>query len=126
MRRNGPRAFGRNEFLIPQWLRRQPPPLPPLTLPQTRARAHETPRQIITRRFRKHRPAVIALIVLLGVTLAVVLAPLSPHSPTQISPREHLQPPSLQHPFGTDELGRDVFTRILRRTRRSPSDLPPS
>lgn len=88
-------------------------PPPPLTLPQTRARAHETPRQIITRRFRKHRPAVIALIVLLGVTLAVVLAPLSPYSPTQISPREHLQPPSLQHPFGTDELGRDVFTRIL-------------
>lgn len=78
-----------------------------------RERKHETPRQIITRRFLRHRLAVVALVALLVLVLAVVLANLSPYSPTTQNPRAFFLPPSAVHWFGTDELGRDVFTRIL-------------
>ncbi len=52
---------------------------------------------------------VLALIVLVGL-----LGPsITPRSPTATNASVRLQPPSAQHPFGTDELGRDIFTRIL-------------
>lgn len=90
-------------------LSRAPTTRPTVTLP----RAHDSPQRLIVRRFLRHRAAVAALIVLGALVLAVVLAPLSPYSPTDQNPREFFQPPSAQHWFGTDELGRDVFTRIL-------------
>lgn len=46
--------------------------------------------------------------------VAVLLAPwLSPHSPTETRFDSLLRPPSFAHPFGTDELGRDVLARVL-------------
>lgn len=38
---------------------------------------------------------------------------IAPHSATEFDPLHSLQPPSLQFPFGTDEFGRDVFSRVL-------------
>ncbi len=68
---------------------------------------------LVLRRFFKHRLAAIALVVL-GVMIAVALAAsLSRYSPTDQNPANQFSHPSLQHLFGTDELGRDVFTRIL-------------
>jgi peptide/nickel transport system permease protein len=65
-------------------------------------------------RFRAHRPAVVAVFVLGMLTLLSAAAPLiSPYDPDKISLLLIYDPPSLAHPFGTDDLGRDLATRIL-------------
>ncbi|MGH9457241.1 MAG: ABC transporter permease [Thermoanaerobaculia bacterium] len=51
------------------------------------------------------------------VTFAI-LAPV-PHSPAAIDLRARLLPPSAAHPFGTDELGRDLLARVIHGTRIS-------
>lgn len=70
--------------------------------------------------FRQNRMALVGLGILFVIALAVVLGPeLSPYEAdvSQISRR--LRPPSLAHPMGTDELGRDLLTRILAGGRLS-------
>jgi ABC-type dipeptide/oligopeptide/nickel transport system permease subunit len=68
---------------------------------------------LIWRRFRRHRLAFLSAIMLLLMVALVVAAPLSRYSPTDQNPRNEFARPSAEHWFGTDELGRDVFTRIL-------------
>jgi len=67
----------------------------------------------IARRLFKHRLAGIAVATLVTLILLSVFAFLSPYSPTDQNPVNSLQRPGVQHWFGTDELGRDIFTRIL-------------
>jgi peptide/nickel transport system permease protein len=66
------------------------------------------------RRLRRN-PTSILGIVLVGLALAcALLAPLiAPYDPILGNLRDHLQEPSALHAFGTDNLGRDVFTRVL-------------
>jgi peptide/nickel transport system permease protein len=52
-------------------------------------------------------------IVFLILLVAVVIAPLSPYDPNASKITEHTQAPSWAHPMGTDELGRDLLTRVL-------------
>ena len=68
---------------------------------------------LIVRRFFKHRLAGIAVSALIILILSAVLAYLSPYTPTEQEPANSFQSPSAEHLFGTDELGRDIFTRIL-------------
>lgn len=73
-------------------------------------------------RFRRNRIAFASLIVLMVLTVAAILAPtLAPYSPDAISlsPDTLLLPMSWEHPLGTDELGRDTFSRILYGARVS-------
>lgn len=67
------------------------------------------------------RPTAMAgLLVLVALIVLSVLAPvISPYDPAQLSVRNRLLPPSWQHLFGTDDLGRDVFTRVLYSGRTS-------
>ncbi|MFG2408938.1 ABC transporter permease [Streptomyces brevispora] len=67
------------------------------------------------------RPGVLAAAVLLGLILLAALAPslLAGGSPTDTDPAHTLQPPGGAHWFGTDQLGRDVFTRVVHGTRYS-------
>jgi len=69
-------------------------------------------RQVL-RRFFKHRLAVVALVLLLLLVITALAASFSPYLPTQQDPVHPFQPPTTTHWFGTDELGRDIFTRIL-------------
>jgi peptide/nickel transport system permease protein len=70
--------------------------------------------------FRQNRMAVIGLGVLAAVAVASVLGPeLSPYDAVNSNMAQRLQPPSLAHPMGTDELGRDLLTRILAGGRLS-------
>lgn len=57
---------------------------------------------------------IVALVVLAFIA-AAVLAPglIAPGDPLAIHPASAFRPPSTQHLFGTDESGRDVFTRVV-------------
>jgi peptide/nickel transport system permease protein len=59
-------------------------------------------------------------IVVIVLLLLSLLAPwIAPHNPTEINAWHVLSPPSGSHWFGTDELGRDVFSRVLYGARIS-------
>jgi peptide/nickel transport system permease protein len=65
-------------------------------------------------RFADNRLALVGLLLIGFVTAVAVLAPvLAPHSPTAQNYDAIQASPSLEHPFGTDDLGRDVFSRVL-------------
>jgi peptide/nickel transport system permease protein len=51
------------------------------------------------------------------VIVAVVGPWLVPYDPLAVSPRHRLMPPSLLHPFGTDQYGRDVLSRVIVAAR---------
>ncbi len=68
---------------------------------------------IVWKRFRRHSGAMIGSVVLILLILGSLLAPLSPYDPDESHVLERFQTPSLQHPLGTDALGRDLLTRIL-------------
>lgn len=73
-------------------------------------------------RFQRHRVASLSLRLVLLLALACVLAPwLSGYDPAKPVLSLQLQPPSTAHPLGTDDLGRDLLTRILYGGRVSMS-----
>lgn len=72
------------------------------------------------RRFRRHRLALASLLVLVVLGVATIVGPmLLPYDPERIDFRAKDQPPSLAHPMGTDELGRDQLVRVLTGGRIS-------
>ena len=73
-------------------------------------------------RFMKNGTAVAGLIIFALIVLVAVLAPFLADYNTvvvKINIAERLQPPSWQHWFGTDELGRDIMARIMHGARIS-------
>jgi peptide/nickel transport system permease protein len=63
--------------------------------------------------------AIGAAIILAWIVIAIAAPLLSPYSPNAVDVTIRLRPPSAAHWLGTDELGRDVFTRLLYGTRIS-------
>ena len=64
------------------------------------------------RRYVRNKAAVIAGSVFLVVLLYCLIAPIvSPYDPDEVNYALAQQDPSLEHPFGTDKFGRDLFTR---------------
>ena len=64
--------------------------------------------------------ALAGLVVLALLAAGSILAPwIAPYDPTSTSPRAMLQPPSAEHLLGTDDLGRDVLSRLLYAGRVS-------
>ena len=62
----------------------------------------------------------LGLLLLLAFIFIAIFAPfLAPYNPTQIVPTQINQPPSGTHWMGTDDLGRDVFSRVLWGARTS-------
>ncbi|MDB4896242.1 MAG: binding-protein-dependent transport system inner rane component [Firmicutes bacterium] len=74
------------------------------------------------RRFLRHKGGVIGLAILSLIILLVLLAPLlAPYDPIKPNYAVRLQGPSLGHLLGTDELGRDLLSRMLWGGRLSLS-----
>ncbi len=73
------------------------------------------------RHVARRYPAMVAgLIVVLLVLFVIVAAPLlAPYNPDKLNLTQRLKPPSLAHWFGTDEVGRDLFSRVLYGARAS-------
>ena len=74
----------------------------------------------IWRRFRRNKQAMVGMCMLLLMIFSAIFASvISPYDPLQQDIINRLQPPSAAHFFGTDELGRDIFSRILYGSRIS-------
>lgn len=70
--------------------------------------------------FRKNKAAVVGMVILLLIIFVAVFADkLAPYDPYEQVYAEALQHPSSAHLFGTDEFGRDIFSRILYGARVS-------
>ena len=68
--------------------------------------------------FRKSPPAMLGLVIVLGFLIIAAIAPLvAPYPAIYTDIPNKLLPPSPGHFFGTDDLGRDVFSRILHGSR---------
>ncbi len=71
------------------------------------------------KRFKRHKLAVMGLWFLAIVTMVAILAPIfAPFDPAEIT-GEFSAPPSLQHLLGTDQVGRDVLSRVIYAARVS-------
>ena len=72
------------------------------------------PRGRALRAFLRHRGATIALVILTVMTASALLAPwIAPFDPEKIDILRSLADPSARNWLGTDEVGRDVFSRLL-------------
>jgi peptide/nickel transport system permease protein len=72
------------------------------------------------RRLFRNKAILIGAIILAVVLVAAVLAPwVAPYAPNKLSIVNKLKAPSLAHLFGTDEFGRDIFSRAIYAGRIS-------
>jgi peptide/nickel transport system permease protein len=77
---------------------------------------------LIFRKFLRDIPAAIGLLIVVMVCVVAAIGPLFvpyPDDAHAINVLSRLQPPSMAHLFGTDNLGRDIFTRVILGTRSS-------
>ncbi|MDR2564970.1 MAG: ABC transporter permease [Bifidobacteriaceae bacterium] len=86
-----------------------------------RAASRTTPAR--DNRTAKAPPSVFIAVGVLAVLVLAALIPdaLAPYDPLQADPAAALRPPSWSHPFGTDQLGRDVLSRVIGGARYSLS-----
>ena len=81
-----------------------------------------SPAADIWRRFRKNKPAMVGMMMIVLIVLLALFADiLADYDMRAIEqhPEERLQGPSLGHPLGTDAFGRDLFARVLHGARYS-------
>jgi peptide/nickel transport system permease protein len=73
-------------------------------------------------RFRVRPGTVVPSLIVLFILIAVIAPGVLTHrSPTAIDLEHTLLPPSFSHPFGTDDAGRDMYTRVVYGARESLS-----
>lgn len=78
--------------------------------------------RVIIAKFKECPLVILAASIILLLTVIALFAPvISPHDPLVVNMKESLQGPSPNHLMGTDQLGRDLFSRILHGTRISLS-----
>jgi peptide/nickel transport system permease protein len=74
------------------------------------------------REFRRHYLAVVGLLIIVMLIAVALLAPyLAPYNPAKQHLDRVLAPPSRSHPMGTDDLGRDILSRVIVGSRVSLS-----
>jgi ABC-type dipeptide/oligopeptide/nickel transport system permease subunit len=82
--------------------------------------APRTATAAVWRRLLRNRTAVAGMVVLVLFALSGILAPwLAPHDPYRSDLEGSLAPPSGKHWLGTDELGRDILSRVIYGARLS-------
>lgn len=78
------------------------------------ARRPRSPWILMVRRFAKNKRALVGLGMVIVFVIVALLAPwIAPYDPIEQNMEVILQSPSLAHPFGTDEFGRDLLSRIV-------------
>ena len=90
------------------------PQTPVVVAPEETLGAYRSLRQDVWRQFRRHKGAVVGLILLTIIVFSAFIGPLIyPYDPFAIDVPSAGQGPSWEHLLGTDNLGRDVMARIL-------------
>src|SRR3989441_10473347 len=75
---------------------------------------------MLSRLLRRRKAALVGGVVLAVIGLPALFAPaLVPYDPFQLKPAEASSPPTLRHPFGTDQCGRDILSRAIMGARLS-------
>jgi len=65
-----------------------------------------------------HRMSIAGAVILFAMVVVAIFAPqIAPYSPTEIDPTAVRAAPSVDHPFGTDSLGRDILSRVIFGSR---------
>ena len=104
-----------------------------VAVPESEARGQMRPTQVVADdtparrslprwlRFALTRPGLVISALFLALVLVACFAPnlLAAGDPLTGEPSQHLQAPSADHPFGTDQLGRDIYTRVVHGTALS-------
>ncbi len=76
--------------------------------------------KIFWKRFKRNKLAVAGGVIVVVLFVIAVLAPfISPLNPNDIDRKHILEPPGARHPLGTDDLGRDVLSRMVYGSRIS-------
>src|SRR6185436_4316973 len=86
-----------------------------------------TPFQIVMKRFKRHRLAMISLVVMIGIFIITILAPvIAPFEIQELSVNDYFvkwgtvdQATGRVHYMGTDNIGRDYFSRLVYAGRIS-------
>jgi peptide/nickel transport system permease protein len=77
-------------------------------------------KRIFWERFSSNQLAIAGGVIVVSLFITAIFAPhIVPYDPSFINTKVALMPPSLLHPFGTDDLGRDVFSRMVYGSRIS-------
>src|SRR6266850_2687028 len=75
---------------------------------------------LIARKFARDLPALLGLVIVLSAIIIAVIGPwIAPHPGDIVASHllQRLKPPSADFPFGTDNLGRDILSRVILGTR---------
>ncbi len=89
-------------------------------LQEIRKQLQKEQRRTKYRVFFKNKLSVLGLIAVTVILLIAIIAPfLTPYGPNQMIVKERLQGPSARHWFGTDSMGKDVFTSVVYGARIS-------
>lgn len=86
-----------------------------------RSLAPLSPTQLAWRRLRRSTNGMVGLVIVLVISVIAIITPfVDPYDPKIDSNMSmSRQPPSLQHPFGNDFIGRDIFRRVMHGARYS-------
>ncbi|HEX5327470.1 MAG TPA: ABC transporter permease [Acetobacteraceae bacterium] len=83
-------------------------------LAETEEPARRRPAAVALQRLLHHRQFVAGLVLFIIILLAAVLAPVITHvDPNKLSMRDTFRPPNWAHPFGTDNFGRSLWSRVI-------------
>ncbi|MDF2473630.1 MAG: glutathione transport system permease protein GsiD [Anaerocolumna sp.] len=89
-------------------------------LSSIRKKLQKEQRQIRINAFLKNKLSVIGLVIVVIMILIAILAPMiATINPADMDVANRLKPPSTKHWFGTDDIGRDVYSRVIYGTRVS-------
>jgi peptide/nickel transport system permease protein len=88
--------------------------------PSKRSQFSRTQAGLVVRSLFRTPTAIVGFILIIGwITIALTVPAWVPRNPLKQEVTARLSAPSVQHPFGTDYLGRDVFSRVLYGSRVS-------